>query len=47
MPAGVLPETLILGGGIGGLSAALSLARRGADVTVLERSKSFAEVGAG
>jgi salicylate hydroxylase len=27
--------------------AALSLARRGADVTVLERSKSFAEVGAG
>src|ERR1700722_17420080 len=47
MPAGVLPETLILGGGIGGLSAALSLARRGAGVTVLERSKSFAEVGAG
>src|SRR5258708_12104362 len=47
MPAEVLPETLILGGGIGGLSAALSLARRGAGVTVLERSKSFAEVGAG
>ena len=47
MPADVLPETLIVGGGIGGLSAALSLARRGADVTVLERSKSFAEVGAG
>ena len=47
MPADVLPETLIIGGGIGGLSAALSLARRGADVTVLERSKSFAEVGAG
>src|ERR1700733_2737794 len=47
MPADVLPETLILGGGIGGLSAALSLARRGAGVTVLERSKSFAEVGAG
>ena len=47
MPAEVLPETLLLGGGIGGLSAALSLARRGADVTVLERSKTFAEVGAG
>ena len=47
MPADVLPETLILGGGIGGLSAALSLALRGAAVTVLERSKSFAEVGAG
>jgi 3-hydroxybenzoate 6-monooxygenase len=42
-----LPETLIVGGGIGGLSAALSLARRGGAVTVLERSKSFAEVGAG
>jgi len=32
MPADVLPETLVLGGGIGGLSAALSLARRGAGV---------------
>jgi 3-hydroxybenzoate 6-monooxygenase len=42
-----LPETLIVGGGIGGLSAALCLARRGGAVTVLERSKSFAEVGAG
>jgi 2-polyprenyl-6-methoxyphenol hydroxylase-like FAD-dependent oxidoreductase len=47
MPAGALPETLIVGGGIGGLCAALSLARRGGTVTVLERSKSFAEVGAG
>ena len=44
---GRLPETLIVGGGIGGLSAALCLARRGATVSVLERSKSFAEVGAG
>jgi len=42
-----VPETLIVGGGIGGLSAALCLARRGGAVTVLERSKSFAEVGAG
>src|SRR5580692_3746910 len=47
MPSDVLPETLIVGGGIGGLSAALSLARRGGSVSVLERSKSFAEVGAG
>ena len=47
MSSDVLPETLIVGGGIGGLSAALCLARRGAGVTVLERSKSFAEVGAG
>jgi salicylate hydroxylase len=44
---GRLPETLIVGGGIGGLSAALCLARRGGAVSVLERSKSFAEVGAG
>ncbi len=42
-----LPDTLVVGGGIGGLSAALCLARRGGAVTVLERSKSFAEVGAG
>jgi 3-hydroxybenzoate 6-monooxygenase len=42
-----LPETLIVGGGIGGLSAALCLARQGGIVTVLERSKGFAEVGAG
>jgi 2-polyprenyl-6-methoxyphenol hydroxylase-like FAD-dependent oxidoreductase len=47
MSSGRLPETLIIGGGIGGLSAALCLARRGGAVTVLERSKSFAEVGAG
>ena len=42
-----VPETLIVGGGIGGLSAALCITRRGGSVTVLERSKSFAEVGAG
>jgi 3-hydroxybenzoate 6-monooxygenase len=47
MPSAVLPDTLIVGGGIGGLSAALCLARLGAGVTVLERSKTFAEVGAG
>jgi 3-hydroxybenzoate 6-monooxygenase len=40
-------EALIVGGGIGGLCAALCLARRGGAVTVLERSASFAEVGAG
>jgi 3-hydroxybenzoate 6-monooxygenase len=47
MSSDVLPETLIVGGGIGGLSAALCLARQGAAVIVLERSPSFAEVGAG
>jgi 3-hydroxybenzoate 6-monooxygenase len=47
MPSDVLREALVVGGGIGGLSAALSLASRGGSVIVLERSKSFAEVGAG
>jgi 3-hydroxybenzoate 6-monooxygenase len=47
MPTERVPEALIVGGGIGGLSAALCLRRRGGAVTVLERSKSFAEVGAG
>ena len=42
-----LPDTLIVGGGLGGLSAALCIARQGGTVNVLERSKSFAEVGAG
>jgi 3-hydroxybenzoate 6-monooxygenase len=42
-----LPDTLIVGGGIGGLSAALCIARQGGAVNVLEHSKSFAEVGAG
>lgn len=38
---------LIVGGGIGGLTAALGLARRGCPVTVLEREPQFAEIGAG
>ncbi len=37
----------IIGGGIGGLTAALALARRGAQVTVLERAGARREVGAG
>ncbi len=37
----------ILGAGIGGLAAALGLARRGAAVRVLERAPRIAEVGAG
>jgi salicylate hydroxylase len=37
----------IVGGGIGGLSAALSLLRAGVDVQVYERSRTISEVGAG
>lgn len=37
----------IIGGGIGGLAAALSLHRAGLDVHVYERAKTLSEVGAG
>lgn len=37
----------VIGAGIGGLTAALALSRRGARVTVLERASALAEVGAG
>lgn len=40
-------QATIIGGGIGGLTAALALARRGARVTVLERAGARREVGAG
>jgi 3-hydroxybenzoate 6-monooxygenase len=41
------PDVIIVGGGIGGLSAAFALARKGLRVRVLERSAEFGEVGAG
>jgi salicylate hydroxylase len=40
-------DVLIVGGGIGGLSAAFALAREGLRVRVLERADEFGEVGAG
>lgn len=38
---------LIIGGGIGGLTAALALSKAGQDVLVLEKAPQFAEIGAG
>ena len=41
------PHALIAGAGIGGLTAALCLARSGFRVSLLERAEILAEVGAG
>ena len=40
-------KVTIIGGGIGGLTAALTLQRKGAEVTVLEQAEAISEVGAG
>jgi 2-polyprenyl-6-methoxyphenol hydroxylase-like FAD-dependent oxidoreductase len=40
-------EALVVGGGIGGLTSALSLRRAGFEVTVLERGPELREIGAG
>jgi salicylate hydroxylase len=41
------PSVLIVGGGIGGMAAALSLSRLGLAVTVLEQASTLGEIGAG
>jgi len=40
-------KVIIIGGGIGGLTAALALLQRGIDVDVYEQSAMLKEVGAG
>ncbi|WP_410659295.1 FAD-dependent oxidoreductase [Amycolatopsis sp. lyj-112] len=42
-----LYTVVVVGGGIGGLAAAVALRRRGYQVTVLERAAEFTEAGAG
>jgi 3-hydroxybenzoate 6-monooxygenase len=42
-----MAHVIVAGGGIGGLATALALARGGHRVSVLERAKEFAEIGAG
>ena len=41
------PKIAIIGGGIGGLAAALALERRGAETIVCEQSGALSEIGAG
>ncbi len=42
-----MPSAVVVGAGIGGLSAAIGLRRVGWQVTMLERAAEFAPVGAG
>ena len=40
-------RVIIVGGGIGGMTAAIALKRQGVDVAVYERAGALAEIGAG
>ena len=40
-------DVLVIGGGKGGLAAALALSRKGMMVRVLEQASQFGEIGAG
>ena len=46
-PTSQQPDAIVVGGGIGGLSAAFALTRQGLRVRVLEQARHFGEVGAG
>jgi salicylate hydroxylase len=41
------PRIAIVGGGVGGLAAALALEQRGAEIVVCEQSPALSEIGAG
>ena len=41
------PRIAIVGGGVGGLAAALALERRGAEIVICEQSPALNEIGAG
>ncbi|MEX0729630.1 MAG: 3-hydroxybenzoate 6-monooxygenase [Aquisalimonadaceae bacterium] len=47
MASGGSEQIIVSGGGIGGLAAALGIARSGYQVTVLEQAGNFGEIGAG
>jgi salicylate hydroxylase len=47
MPSTQSFEVVVVGGGLGGMTAALSLRQRGLRVTVLEQAPRFGEIGAG
>ncbi|MDM0036082.1 3-hydroxybenzoate 6-monooxygenase [Variovorax sp. J22P271] len=47
MATGNKPSVLLVGGGIGGMAAALALARLGLGVDLLEQSAAIGEIGAG